>query len=173
MSKLQRTSTLSLIAFAAAGVAAGLLTQFALSSTGQPPLVPPLSLPLSMLVLAGVLLWLGVVLRRALTRHGPGHVNPFHAVRLLAGAKAGQFSGALLGGFGGGLLVQVLTRTVLPPAATWQPMLLVVITGAFLVACAVVTELLCRVPPSSPSADDSDAPITPVAPDSGTAPDAV
>lgn len=148
MSKLQRTSPLSVLVFAASGAASGFLTQVALSSTGRPPLVPPLSLALTLMMLGVVLLTLAVLLRRAVAKEGAGHVNPFHAVRLLAAAKASQFAGALLGGFALGLLVQVLTRSVVPPASTWAPMLAAVISALLLVVAAAVAEHLCKVPPS-------------------------
>lgn len=150
MNRLQRTSPLATAAFAAVGVATGLLVQIARSAQGAPPLVPPLSLVFTMLLMAGLLVVLGVSLRRAVTRRSGKPVNPFHAVRLLAGARAGQFAGALLGGFGGGLALQLLTRSVMPPASSWAPMLLVLGGGLVLLACGIVTELLCRVPPRGP-----------------------
>lgn len=158
MPKLQRTSPFTVIAFGVVGVAVGLIVQFVLSARGEAPLVPPLSLPLTLVVLAAVLLWLGLVLRRAVTKTTAA-VNPFHAVRLLAGAKAGQFSGALLGGFGAGLFLQLLTRSVMPPVSTWLPMLFVLIAGVVLVTCAVITETLCRVPPNDTEQDDDQATV--------------
>lgn len=154
MSTPQRSPILALIAFAATGVVAGLLLQFVRSARGSAPLVPPISLALSLLVMAGVLLVLGITLRRAVTRKAQRPVNPFHAVRLLAGARAGQFVGALLGGFGGGLALQLLTRSIAPPAASWVPTVLVLGAGAVLLVCALVTESLCRVPPNGPEHTD-------------------
>lgn len=150
MSKLQRTSPLTVLAFAVSGSAVGFLTQVALSSFGKPPLVPPISLALTLLMLGAVLVTLAVLLRRAVAQEGAGHVNPFHAVRLLAAAKASQFAGALLGGFALGLLVQVLTRSVVPSASTWAPMLASVIAAILLVIFAALAEHLCKVPPSDP-----------------------
>lgn len=150
MTGMQRTSPLVILVFAVTGIGAGLLLQFARSTTGAGLLVPPLSLPLTLLVIAGVLLGLGIALRRAVTRKSAKAVNPFHAVRLLAGARAAQFAGALLGGFGAGLVLQLLTRAVMPPPASWTPMLLVFVAGLLLVVSGIITETLCRVPPSDP-----------------------
>ena len=155
MNKLQRTSPLTVLAFAVAGAGLGLLLQLMQSTRGQAPLVPPISLPLTMLVLGGVLVVLGISLRRAVTRASRKPVNPFHAVRLLAGARAGQFVGGLIGGFGVGLALQLLTRSVMPPSTTWVPMLLTVAGGIVLIACGAAAELLCRVPPSDGD-DDAD-----------------
>lgn len=159
MKKLQRTSPLSVLAFAAIGVAAGVLLQAFLSTRGSAPLVPPVSLSATLLVMAAILIILAVMLRRAVLRVSHRQVNPFHAVRLLAGARAGQFAGALLGGFGAGLTLQLLTRSVFPPASTWVPMLLVVGSGVVLLVCGIIAESMCRVPPQDPESDaDEDGP---------------
>lgn len=165
MPRLQRTSPLALAAFTAVGLAAGLLLQFARSAWGVAPFVPPISLAATLVVIAVVLLVLGIALHRAVSRgsgersggarrpaQGPSGkpVNPFHAVRLLAGARAAGFAGALFGGFGGGLALQLLTRSVPPPAGTWLPMLLVLGGGVVLTVCGVIVEGLCRVPPDDP-----------------------
>lgn len=174
---MQRTSPLAIAAFAAVGVAAGLLLQFARSSWGLAPFVPPLSLTATLTVIAVVLLILGIALHRTVTRgreeasgrrepSGPRKpVNPFHAVRLLAGARAAAFAGALFAGFGGGLALQLLTRSVAPPAGTWLPMLLVLGAGVVLTVCGLIVEALCRVPPddSEPGAEEDTAAPDPAA----------
>lgn len=159
MSSMQRTSPLTISAFAVAGAGVGLLLQLVRSTRGQAPVVPPLSLALTLIMLGVVLLVLAVSLRRAVTRKSGKQVNPFRAVRLLAGARAGQFVGALFGGFGLGLVLQLLSRSVMPAAAAWVPMLLVVGAGIVLLVCAVIAESLCRVPPgdSGESTDRSGA----------------
>lgn len=157
MNSASRTPILALLAFAVGGAAVGLLLQFIRSARGSAPLVPPASLSLSLLVMAGVLLVLGITLRRAVTRRSQRAVNPFHAVRLLAGARAGQFVGALFGGFGAGLALQLLSRSVLPPPETWLPMVLVLGAGVVLLVVGIVAEALCRVPPNDPEREHEDA----------------
>jgi len=161
MNGLRRTSALSLLAFGVAGAGTGLLLQFARSASGLGPFVPPISLPLTLMVMGAVLVVLGVLLRRAVTRASNRPVNPFHAVRLLAGAKSGQFLGALFGGFGGGLVLQLLTRSVLPNASSWVPMVLVFASGVVLTICGIVTESLCKVPPTGHDEEESQLPNTP------------
>lgn len=153
MRRLQRTSPFAVLTFAVVGVSVGLLLQFLRSTRGEAPIVPPLSLAATLVVLGAVLLSLAIALRRAVTRVSGKPVNPFHAVRILAGARAAQFVGALLGGFGAGLLVQVVTRTIPPPPSSWLPMLLTLVAGLVLLVCAVIAETLCRVPPSDESED--------------------
>ncbi len=162
MAQLQRTSPLAVAASAVSGVAAGLLTQFARSTWGLAPLSPPISLSATLIVLAIVLLVLGLLLRRALKPEAKRRVDPFHAVRLLAGAKAGALGGALFSGFAGGLALQLLTRTVPAALEIWLPILLVIGSGIVLVVVALIVERFCRVPPA-----DSDA----EAPHEGATPD--
>ncbi|RGE20315.1 DUF3180 family protein [Leucobacter sp. wl10] len=156
MRRVERSNPLLVLAATAAGAVLGLLVQFALSNRGAPPLVPPLSLPASLVLIAVVLLVFGIRLRRAL-RRGAGAVNPFQAVRLLAAARAGQLVGALLGGFGGGLAIALLGRSVPAPTATWLPMVLALLGGTVLVGCAAYAEHCCRVPPGG-DGEDADEP---------------
>ncbi|MBU3994864.1 MAG: DUF3180 domain-containing protein [Actinobacteria bacterium] len=158
MPKLERTPVLTVAAFGMAGIATGVLVQVFQSTRGDAPFVPPASLPATLLVIAAVVLALGIALRRAVTRASARPVNPFHAVRLLAGARASQFAGSLLGGFGLGLLVQVMTRSVVPPSPTWLPMLFVAVSGVVLLVAGAIAEWLCRVPPDGSDAELEDDP---------------
>lgn len=162
MRRLERTPPLVVAGMWIIGAAVGLFLQMFRSSRGEPPIVTPLSLATTMLVIAGVLLVLGATLRRAITRPSGRPVNPFHAVRLLAGARAGQLAGALLGGLSAGLLAQVLTRTIVPAPEHWVPTLLSGVAGLVLVIAGVVTEWWCRVPPTDPEVEaDPDPDLDP------------
>lgn len=162
MPRLQRSSPLVTIAAAGAGAVVGYVVQLALSGRGNPPFVPPYSLPGTLLVISAVLLVLAFRLARAL-KTGTGPVNPFFAVRLLAAARASQLVGGMFGGFGVGLALSLLGRSVPAAVATWLPMVAVVVTGAVLVAAAVYAEHTCRVPPDDDTpADDPDPDAGPV-----------
>lgn len=154
---MKRTSPLVIVTFASVGLAVGLIVQFSRSARGISPFVLPLSLAATLAVMAAVLLVLGIALRRAVTRASTRPVNPFHAVRLLAGAKASQFAGALFGGFGGGLALQLLTRSVPAPPATWLPLVAALVAGVLLVIVGVIVEHLCRVPPDEPEQESLEA----------------
>lgn len=153
----ERSGPLAVAAAGAMGIALGLVLQFALSGRGAPPFVPPLSLALMLVLIAGVLLTLGIRLRRTVLKRA-GDVNPFHAVRLLATARAGMLVGALLGGFGGGLALSLLGRSVPAPTESWLPMVLVFAGGAALVTCAAITEHLCKIPPGDGEGPDQAEP---------------
>ena len=149
-----RMNPLTTVAAAAIGAAIGLVVQFWLSGRGNAPFVPPISLPVTLVFVAALLIGFGVRLRSTVTKR-PGDVNPFHAVRLLATARAGQLAGALFGGFGGGLLLSLSGRSVPAPLETWLPMLLSLIAGAVLTVAGLVAEHLCKVPPGEDSDEGS------------------
>lgn len=158
MHQIQRIHPLTLVAIAAVGTAFGYILEFWFSSKGRPPLVPPYSMSVALLLLAGLLLVLGLRLRRY-TSKGTGAVNPFQAVRLLATSRAGEVVGALFCGFGGGMLLSLVGRSVPAPVATWLPMLVTAVAGLVLLVCALIAEHFCKVPPGQDGdeAGDTDA----------------
>ena len=152
MPSVRPTAPLTLLACAVMGAAIGLLLQVARSSAGLAPLVPPYSLPLTLVILALGVLTLGIVLRRMVTRDTGGNVNPQTAVAILSAARASQFVGCLLGGFAVGLALSLITRSVPAPVETWLPMLSAAGAAIVLLVCGAIAEYLCRIPP-----DDDDA----------------
>lgn len=147
MPSVRRVSPLVLLAAAAIAAAAGLLLQVARSSRGFPPFVPPLTLPATLGLFAVAVLTLGLLLRRAVRRETGGNVNPSTAVLILAVARACLFAGALFAGFGGGLALAMLGRSVPAAPGTWLPMVLVLVAGTVLAVCGAVAERCCRIPP--------------------------
>lgn len=148
MTQMHRMNPLSLVAAAAIGAALGFMLEFGLSSRGRPPFIPPYSMSIALGLLAVLLLVLGLRLRRNIAR-GTGAVNPFQAVRLLATSRAGQLVGSLFVGFGTGLLLSLVGRSVPAPAATWLPMLVTAVSGLVLLICALIAEHFCKVPPGN------------------------
>ncbi|MFF8818466.1 MULTISPECIES: DUF3180 family protein [Leucobacter] len=154
--KLRGLNPLHLLGTGAVGAALALLIQAWLSSRGRPSILLPYSMAITLIALAVVLVVLGLRLRKHVAK-GTGAVNPFQAVRLLATARAGQLVGAVFAGFGGGLLLSLLGRSVPAPTPTWLPMLVTALAGVVLLVCALVTERLCRVPPSDDPEGEGDA----------------
>lgn len=144
--KMRGVNALHLLGSAAVGASLALFLQAWLSSRGRPSLIPPYSMSVMLIALAVLLIVLGVRLRKNIAK-GVGAVNPFQAVRLLATARAGQIVGSTFAGFGSGLPLSLLTRSVPAPVETWLPMLATAITAIVLLACALFTEHLCKVPP--------------------------
>ncbi|KAM9866250.1 hypothetical protein ACIFOC_01168 [Leucobacter aridicollis] len=153
--KLRGLNPLHLLGTGAVGAALALLIQAWLSSRGRPSILLPYSMAITLVALAVLLVVLGLRLRKHVAK-GTGAVNPFQAVRLLATARAGQIVGAGFAGFGGGLLLSLLGRSVPAPTPTWLPMLVTAAAGVVLLVCALIAERLCRVPPSDDPEGESD-----------------
>lgn len=149
MKPLQRTSWWAIIAFAAVGFAIGYVVEVLLSSAGNAPLVPPYSLPATLITVSLVLLGFAIVLRRSVTGANHKPVNPFTAIRIVAAAKASILSGALFAGFALGILLYFSLRTVPPQADSWWPVIVTAIAGLVQLVIGVISEYLCRVPPTS------------------------
>lgn len=148
MRPLQRTSGWAVLAFAAVGFGAGFLVEIGLSSAGRAPLVPPYSLPATLVTISLILLGFAIALRRSVTGANKKQVNPFTAVRIVAAAKASILSGALFGGFSLGILVYFGMRTVAPQPDSWWPVIVSVIAALVQLVAGFVSEYLCRVPPT-------------------------
>lgn len=155
MHGIQRIHPLNLVATAAVGAALGYTLEFAFSTRGRPPFVPPYSMSIALVLLATLLVGMGLRLRRNRAK-GTGAVNPFQAVRLLATARAGEIVGSLFFGFGAGLLLSLVGRSVPAPAATWLPMLVTSVAGLLLLIGALIAEHFCKVPPGDDGAEQGD-----------------
>lgn len=155
MSPAQRTQWWPIALAAVIGFGLGFLLQTALSAGGSPPLVPPYSLPATLITVSGVLLGFAIALRRAITGASKKRVNPFVAVRIVAAAKASILAGALFAGFGIGIVLFFTLRTVAPQAENWWPAVATLLAGIAQVVIGLVAEHLCRVPP--PTDPDADA----------------
>lgn len=148
MKPLQRTSWWTIVVFAVVGFGIGYLVQIALSAAGNPPLVPPFSLPATLLTVSLILLGFALGLRRSITGVNKKLVNPFTAVRIVAAAKASILSGALFAGFALGILLYFFLRTVPPQADAWWPVIATALAALVQLVIGVVSEYLCRVPPT-------------------------
>jgi len=157
VSPSQRTPWWPLALVAIVGFGLGFLLQTALSAGGSPPLVPPYSLPATLITVSAVLLGFAIALRRAITGASKKRVNPFVAVRIVAAAKASTLAGALFGGFGLGIVLFFTLRTVAPQAENWWPVLTTLAAGVVQVVIGLISEHLCRVPPPSDAESDANA----------------
>ncbi|WP_111721426.1 DUF3180 domain-containing protein [Homoserinimonas sp. OAct 916] len=152
---MKRTKPGILVVLAAIGIAGGFLTQVILVSIGRPMLIPPATLAVTLVAIAGIILGFAIPIRRSVKGHSSGPVNPFQAFRVAILAKSSALSGALLTGATAGFLIFIVSRTVLPQAGSiW---LAVVAFGgaAILLAGGLVAEWLCTLPPG----DEPDQPM--------------
>jgi hypothetical protein len=150
---MKRTHPSSLIACVVGGIVLGYLTDLLLVSTGDTALVPPLSLPITLVGVAAIVLILAWPIRRAVTGASKRRIDPFRAMRIAVLAKATSLAGALVLGIGSGIALFLLSRTVVPSAGTVWLALATAIGAAVTLAAGLVAEWFCTLPPP----DDPDA----------------
>lgn len=150
---MKRTRAATLVALAAMGAGGGFLLQVALAAAGFPKFRPEYTMALSLLFIAGVVIALAVPIRRATRGTVRTRIDPFHATRVVLLAKASSLAGALLGGVGVGLLVELLTRSGGLNSDSLVRSLAALGGAVALLIAGLVGEYLCTVPPS----EDGDA----------------
>lgn len=146
---MTHTSSTTLIMAALMGGVLGWAGQWALVSSGNPALIPPVTWGVAVATLGAVILALAWPIRvqvRAQVRISP--VDPFYATRVVLLAQAGAVGGAALAGVALGCVVFFLGRPVLSGEGLWLSALAVV--GAIVLAvCALIAERWCTLPPDS------------------------
>ncbi|QHC65622.1 DUF3180 domain-containing protein [Rathayibacter oskolensis] len=149
---MTRTRISTLLGLGLAGAVAGFLLDLAIASAGRPVLIPPLTVPLTLVAVAALVLGFAIPIHRATKGTLRRRIDPFRAMRVVVLAKASSHVGALLLGASGGILVYLLSRAVVPSlGSVWQDVATIVGSVVLLVA-GLVAEHLCTIPPS----DDDD-----------------
>ena len=165
---MKRTTPASIVALLVIGAAGAALLQTALASSGRPIIVIPVTLPLALAAIGALLISLAVpIWRMTRQRSDPDRaptrgraVDPFYATRVVMLAKASALSGALLSGAAVGALIYLLTRSVTPPVGSIASAVGGLVGAAVLLACGLIAESMCRVPPGDDDeGDDDDKPI--------------
>ena len=148
---MKRTHPSTVIAFVLAGLVTGYLIDLAIVSNGSKAIVPPLSLPITLAGVAALVVAFAWPIRRAVKGKATKHLDPFRAMRTAVLAKACSLSGALMLGFGLGITLFLVTRSVMPSPATIWLAIATAIGAALLMAGGLVAEFFCTLPP-----DDTD-----------------
>ncbi|KQZ09155.1 hypothetical protein ASD23_12755 [Agromyces sp. Root1464] len=148
---MKRTHPSTIIAFVLAGIVAGYLIDLGIVSNGSKAIVPPLSLPITLAGVAALVVAFAWPIRRAVKGKATKHLDPFRAMRTAVLAKACSLSGALMLGFGLGITLFLVTRSVVPSPATIWLAIATAIGAALLMAGGLIAEFFCTLPP-----DDTD-----------------
>ena len=148
---MKRTHPSTVIAFVLAGIVTGYLIDLAIVANGSKAIVPPLSLPITLAGVAALVVAFAWPIRRAVKGKATKHLDPFRAMRTAVLAKACSLSGALMLGFGLGITLFLVTRSVVPSPATIWLAVATAIGAALLMAGGLVAEYFCTLPP-----DDTD-----------------
>ncbi len=151
---MTRTTAGPLLLLALVGALIGFVADTLLAGQGRPVFVPPISLAIALVLIAAALLAGAWPVRRAAA--GERRIDPFYATRIVVLAKASALGGALFAGAASGILIYLLSRSIVPVGSALT-------TGAALVgavlllASALVAEHFCSVPPPSDDDDQVDA----------------
>ncbi len=152
----KRMSSTAIVIAILSGLVLGFLGEVALSASGQPMMVPPIAWPLTLIVLAIILLVVAIPIRRSLTGKNSKPINPFSAVRVVAAAKASSLVGGLFVGFGVGVLCFILTRTIAPQLESWVLTAFTILGGVILLIVGLVVENMCVLPPTDDGPEPAD-----------------
>lgn len=153
---MKRTRPTSLIGLGVLGVAIGFLIELAASGMGIAVFVPPLTLPITLVAVAIIIVAFAIPIRRAVRGRSSRRIDPFQAMRIVVFAKACSLSGALLTGAGIGILLYLLTRDVLPASNAVLLSALGTAGAVILLVAGLIAEFFCTLPPD----DDDDDPET-------------
>lgn len=154
---MKRTHASTLVAFGFAGLAVGYLGELALVSGGAQAVVPPVSLAITLVGVAALVLAFAWPVRQAVRGTAKRRIDPFRAARTAVLAKASSITGALVLGGGVGIVAFLLTRSVLPPASTVWTAVATAIGAALLLAAGLVAEHFCTLPPDEPDEEEGAA----------------
>lgn len=152
---MRRTSATPLIVLAAVGVVFGYLLEVATVSAGRASIIPPVTLAVSLVAIAIVLVALSWPIRRSTTGRATRRIDPFRAMRVAALAKASSHAGSLVAGAAIGILLFLLTRPIVPALGSFWLVIASIVGSVALVVAALVAEWFCTVPKDE---DDDAAP---------------
>lgn len=147
---MKRTGPLPLIGLGFGGAVVGFLLQLWLASAGMATLSPPVTVPITLVVVAAVVLAAAIPIHRAVRAQQRGLVNPFRAMRVVVLAKASSLAGSLVAGIGLGFVVYSLSRPILPGVAALWLAVGTAVAGIVLLIAGLVAEQLCSLPPDDP-----------------------
>lgn len=141
---MRRTSVGLLAVLALLGAGGGFVLDQMLTATGRATFTPSLFLPVLLLLIAAAALGVAWPVRRSV-RSGI-RIDPFRALRAATLARASSLLGAIMAGFGAGLLVFLLSRPVDPQVGSTVAMLALIGSAIILVIAALVAEQFCTLP---------------------------
>lgn len=149
---MRRTAASPLLGLGLAGLVVAFLAELSAAAAGWAILVPPVTLPVALVLITGILLTLAWRIRQSTRGGSARRVDPFIAMRVAVLAKASSLAGSLLLGLGVGIVVYILTRTVVPAVASLWLAIGMALGAAILLAGGLLAEHFCTIPPE----DDHD-----------------
>jgi hypothetical protein len=146
---MKRTKVTTLVLLALIGGIGGGFLETALAAAGRPIVLPPLTLGLALLAIGVMVVVLALPIRRLTRGKAAQPIDPFYSTRVLVLAKASALSGALVAGFGAGVLVYLLSRSVAPGVGSVAQAVATIVGSVALLAGGLIAEHMCWIPPNS------------------------
>lgn len=147
---------LALIAFAS-GVAGWLVNNWATRNSLPAPVLSILGL-LTVLLISGATLFLGLRVRRWQQGNRDRELDPIAAARTLVLAQATAYAGSLLLGWHAGIFLEQVPLWSLRPGhpATWSALAMIA-GGVLMISVGLLVERFCRLPPDDPNGNGGTA----------------
>lgn len=152
---MTRTRPATLIILAVVGAGIGILLQYLLAALSNPKLRPEYSLGITLAVVGVAAVVAAIPVRRSTRGTAAQRVDPFYATSVVALAKSAAIGGALLAGFGLGMVAELLLRSGAPGGDAYLRVIAVAAGGIGLMIGGLVAEYFCTVPKGTD--DDPDA----------------
>jgi len=149
-----------LLLLALLGGGAGWFLETLLVSAGSPAFIPPYTLAVVLAAIGVIVVFVARPVYRAVRRTATTRVDPFYATRAVVLAKASSLTGALFGGVAAGVLVFLLTRSVVPAGGAVAMTIVTIAGSVILLAGGLIAEKMCTLPP-----DDDDSTQLPASQD--------
>lgn len=149
---MKRSQTTGLLAILLAGLVLGFLVEIAFAAAGEAIIVPPLTLPVTLILLGALILSLAHQVRQSSRRKALRRIDPFWAMRVAVLSKATSLAAALLLGGGLGIVLYIATRSVVPAVTSLWLAIGTAIGAALMLTAGLVAEHFCTLPPD----DDTD-----------------
>jgi hypothetical protein len=157
---MTRTSPSALLVAAVLGGAVGWFLQLWRVASGEPVLVPPLTLGIVLALIGVAVVLYAFPVFRVVRGTATKRVDPFYATRVVLLAKASSVTGAILGGAAAGVLVFLASRPVVPGSGALVGTIVITVGAVVLLVCGLVAEQMCRIPPDDDDGDDATSTIS-------------
>ena len=151
---MKRSQATGLLAAVLIGLVIGFLIEIAFAASGAPIVVPPVTLPLTLILLAVVVVSLAWRVRQGTRRKALRRIDPFWAMRVAVLSKATSLSASLLLGGSLGIVLYILTRSVVPAVTSLWLAIGTAIGGAVMLTAGLVAEHFCTLPPDDDTETD-------------------
>lgn len=158
---MTRTRPTVLVLLAVLGGAGAWFLEVWQVTTGNPAVVPPATFAIVLGLLGVIIVLYAIPVWRVASGRTKKRVDPFYATRVVLLAKACSLTGALAGGAALGVLVFLLSRSVIPGVESVSLAIVTSVGGVVLLAGGLIAEKMCTLPPDDGEKDEHPTTVAP------------